>query len=68
MALVTLTQEHLDEINNALDVAVALKEEIARAKVAGIELSMSLDHVDAQVDKLRAIKRAYWPNGANGAR
>lgn len=63
---ITLTQDELDAINAALESTAYLKEEMRKAKAAGIELPYSETHVEGKRQQLQNLKNVYWPNGKNG--
>lgn len=60
---VPLTDEHRREIDLRLAELKTAKEEIARAKRAGIDVSDFEAQANALEAQLRAIKGAYWPTG-----
>jgi len=57
------TREDKLAINKALTEAEALRKEIARAKLAGIDVTEHEKRLSGAEDRLRKIKQAYFPNG-----
>lgn len=58
-----LSPEDLANINLALETVKGLRDEVKRAKQAGIETGVTLESLDEQEKKLLAIKRTYFPTG-----
>lgn len=56
-----LTKEHLTLINQALSGIADTKKEIAKAKLANIDVSESEKSLLESETKLLAIKRVYFP-------
>jgi len=56
-----LTEEHLAQINEALDKAKAAEQEIKLATMAGIDVAQQAAELKANVDRLHAIKQVYFP-------
>ena len=57
-----LTKDDLDNINSALRGTKAIREVIARAKLAGIDVSAQEDQVNQAESRLQAIKQGFFPN------
>jgi predicted Ser/Thr protein kinase len=56
-----LTDEHLQQINNALDAIKIAKVQIDLAKRAGIDVANAEDLNNQNEAKLRQIKQVYFP-------
>lgn len=56
-----LTEEHLNQMNNALDVATRAQQQIDTAKRAGIDVSQLEAQLKDSVDKIRQVKSVYFP-------
>lgn len=56
-----LSEEHLAQINQALDQAQVLQEAINKAGRAGIDLSNQAQQLTNNVDQLLKIKQVYFP-------
>jgi hypothetical protein len=57
-----LTEEHLNEINNALSDGELAQKHIEMAKRAGIDVSQHEAQHTENMQKLRQIKQVYFPN------
>ena len=58
-----LTKEHLNQINEALRASKDIKQVIARAKTAGIDVDeMEADLLENE-KRLAGIKAAFFPSG-----
>lgn len=58
-----LTNDDLTAINTALKAITETKKVIARAKVAGIDVSTQETAVDESEARLKGIKAGFFPNG-----
>jgi hypothetical protein len=56
-----LTNEHLQQLNNALDQAKQAQIQIDLAKRAGIDVSNLEQMNNDNVSKIRQIKQVYFP-------
>lgn len=56
-----LTEEHLNQMNNALDVAIRAQQQIEMAKRAGIDVSQLEASLKDSTDKIRQVKSVYFP-------
>jgi hypothetical protein len=56
-----LTQEHLDKINSALSTIAFAKQEIALAKLAGLDTSKYEQQIATTEGQLRQLKSVYFP-------
>ena len=56
-----LTQQHLNDINTALQAINIAREQIAMAKRAGIDVSAHETAVGDTEKRLLAIKQVYFP-------
>lgn len=61
--IVVLSEEHKQAIEQALQLAKVLKEEIKRANLAGIPVDVSVEQVAEAEAQLLSIKRVYFPAG-----
>lgn len=57
-----LSDDDLGAINKALDAIERLRPELARAKLAEIDVADREARLDEQERKLRATKNAFFPN------
>lgn len=56
-----LTEDHLAQMNNALDAAKRAQDQIDLAKRAGIDVEQHEATLKASVDKIRQVKSVYFP-------
>ena len=56
-----LTDDHLNQINDALQKVTVAESQITLAKQAGIEMAHHENQVTAAKERLLAIKRTYFP-------
>jgi len=56
-----LTEDHLRQINNALDVAKGLHDQIDMATRAGIDVSLLKAQLDEAEGRIRQVKSVYFP-------
>jgi hypothetical protein len=55
-----LTEAHLAQLNNALDIIKRAKSAIDRAKRVGLDVSQAETTNQANEDKIRLIKQVYF--------
>lgn len=58
-----LDQSHLDAINTELARETQIRAEFALAQRAGLDFSDKLKQYDDAINKLKALKAVYFPNG-----
>lgn len=56
-----LTQQHLDQIKNALDIIALAKQQAEMATRAGVDIGTSLQQLNDTQAKLLQIKNVYFP-------
>lgn len=56
-----LTEEHLAQLNNAIDQSAQIQREINLAKQAGLDVSTAQATLDQTTANLRQIKSVYFP-------
>ena len=57
-----LTDEDLDNINAAIDMAGGLEEDFLRAEQAGLDITANRTRLETTVKRLRQVKSAFFPN------
>lgn len=60
---VVLSEEDKSAINTVLDMEQEVREDIARAKAAGIDIGEIEEQFDRDITRARAIKQSFFPNG-----
>ena len=58
-----ITEEHKGMIDDALVAVDTAKEQLARAKLAGIDVSAIEKRVSEQENRLHQFRQAFFPNG-----
>lgn len=59
-----LTEEHYQNLRNALDQAANIQREITLAKQAGLDVTQAQATLDDSVNKIRQVKGTYFPGRA----
>ena len=57
-----LDETDLESINEALELAVRVEEDITRAEQAGIDVTGAKERLAATTARLHKIKTAFFPN------
>jgi predicted amidohydrolase len=60
---VVLSEDDKNAINTVLDMEQEIREDIARAKAAGIDIGETEAQFDRDITRARAIKQSFFPNG-----
>ena len=58
-----LDESDLANLNEALEMAEGVQEEILRAEQAGINVSAAKERIDATTKRIRLVKSTFFPQG-----